>query len=126
MYQNYGDVNFFEYGVLIDDTHTDSEFDMLRCMPYSDEEDLFMFAPLHVDLNDGWMEIEEVMDYAGIEEFDPVEYAIACTDYYSWDNFISMGYYLPYDWQRMTRKEIIEELKSYDISFDNLKPFEEE
>ena len=126
MYQNYGDVNFFEYGVLIDDTHTDSEFDMLRCMPYSDEEDLFMFAPLHIDLNDGWMEIEEVMDYAGIEEFDPVEYAIACTDYYSWDNFISMGYYLPYDWQRMTRKEIIEELKGYNISFDNLKPFEEE
>ena len=124
MYLNYGDKDFFEYGVLVDDGHSDSEYDLLRCMPYSDEENLYMFAPLHVDLNDGWMEIEDVLDYAGMEDFDPLQYAISCTDYYSWENFLS--YYPPYDWQRMTREEIIEELRDYDISFENLDPFEEE
>lgn len=118
MYKNYGDVDFFERGVLIDDNHTDSEFDMLRCEPYTDEEDLFMFAPLHVDVNDGWIEIEDVLDYAGIINFDPVEYAIACTDYYSWDNFMSIDYGATYDWQRMTKHQIQDTLFHSDYDID--------
>ena len=126
MYENYGDVNFFEHGILVDSEHTDTEYNMLRCEPYSDAEDLYQFAHLCVDVSDSWLDRDAVMSYAGMEEFDPLQFAIACTDYYPWDNFGASYYMVFRDWQRMNKKDILLELSIYPISFENLNPLEED
>lgn len=51
---NYGDVNFFELGILVDAEHSDTEFSVLYCRPYDDEEDLYFFADCEVDITDSW------------------------------------------------------------------------
>lgn len=120
MYINYGDVDFFEHGVLVDADHLENEFDILRCEPYPDEEDLYVFAHLHVNIDDSWLDRANVMEYAGMKEFDPVMYSIACTDYYSWENFGASDYGVFYDWRRMTKKDIQKELRKYHISSEGL------
>ena len=119
MYRNYGDRNFYEYGVLVDESaSTGSVFDMLLCRPYADREDLYQFARVSVDISDNWIDKAAVMSYAGMceEDFDPLHFAIACTDYYSWDNF---GADYSRDWQHMTRADVRRELEGY------LQPVEE-
>jgi hypothetical protein len=120
MYRNYGDIDFFEYGILIDTEHSDTEFEMLLCRPYPDEEDFFQFAEVTVDITDDWMDREAIMDYIGMTEdkFDPVEYAIGAIEYYSWDNF-GAGLY-DADWTRVNRDYIEEYLRHRLIASDNL------
>lgn len=72
MYKNYGDKNFFEYGILIDTEHSNTVFDVLYCRPYSDEEDLFQFAHVSVDIADidelaGWIETTKVCSFCGLD-----------------------------------------------------------
>lgn len=119
MYKNYGDRDFFEMGILVDTEHSDTVFPMLRCMPYSDEEDLFQFGELEVDINDSWINEKAVSDFCGSTKAeDPVGFAIGCTDYYSWDNFGAISY--AYDWTRMSRDAIKDILKYRTIALDNL------
>lgn len=122
MYINYGDKNFLEYGVLVDSEHSDTEFDLIRATPYSDVEDLWQFARLHVDITDPWIDKKAVMDYIGMtnEEFDPIQYAIGCTDYYGWENFGADDYGVFYDWRRVDKDTIFENLNREIIACDNL------
>ena len=117
MYINYGDMDFFEHGLLVDSEHSDTEFMILYCMPFCDEEDKFFFANCTVDITDDWINKESVMAYCGMteENFDPVQFAIACIEYYGAENFSS-----PYNGYEFTRKEIEEMLKYYLIANDNL------
>ena len=117
--RNYGDKDFFEYGILVDDLEsTETVFDMLLCRPFSDKEDLFQFARVIVDTEDSWIDRAAVMSFAGMteEDYDPLHFAIACTDYYSWDNF---GADYSRDWQHMTKADVRRELQGY------LQPVEE-
>lgn len=115
---NYGDVDFFEYGTLVSQEN-ETEFRILRCLPYSDHEDMFQFADLHVDISDTWIDRAAVENWADCNrETAPIWYAIACTDYYSWENFGAINY--AWDWQHMTRKEIEEILKSRGIHWQNI------
>ena len=133
MYRNYGDRDFYEYGILVDESASaDSIFEMLLCRPYaalkrvgeglrwssSDTEDMYQFARVSVDISDSWIDKAAVMSYAGMceEDFDPLHFAIACTDYYSWDNF---GADYSRDWQHMTKADVRRELQGY------LQPVEE-
>lgn len=122
MYINYGDKNFFEHGILVDSEHSDTVFDMLLCEPYSDEEDLYRFAHVQVDISDDWVDVKSVEDYIGMtdETFDPIQFAIGCTEYYSWDNFGADSYGTNYDWRRVSKDVICKELKGYLIANDNL------
>ena len=124
MYRNFGDVSFFEHGVLVDTEHSDTVFPMLLCRPYAGEEDLFQFAHVEVDITDKWINREEVLSFAGLTEEDaekePVWFAIACTDYYSWEEFGAGSYGVFYDWTRMNRASIEKELMGYLIASDNL------
>lgn len=122
MYKNYGDKNFFELGILVDAEHSDTEFPMLLCRPYGDEEDLFQFARVAVDIEDEWIDRKAVMEYCGMTEetFDPIQFAIACTDMYSWDNFGALDYGVSYNWQRVDKETIRKELRSYLIVCDDL------
>ena len=116
MYRNYGDRDFFEHGVLVDTEHSDTCFPMLLCRPYPDAEE--------VDLNDfkddGWGDRKAIMDFLGMTEetYDPVQFAIGCTEYHSWDNFGAISY--AYDWQHMDKKSICEILKCREIASDHL------
>lgn len=119
MYTNYGDKNFFECGVLVDTEHSDTVFPMLLCRPYPDEEDLFQFGNVEVDVNDSWIDADAVSSFCGCtKEEDPIRFAIGCTDYYSWDNFGAISYC--YNWTRMGKEEIKEILKYREIASDNL------
>ena len=117
MYKNYGDINFFEYGVLVDNDHRENEINILYCMPYDDEENLYLFADCSVDITDDWLDKKGIMDYIGMEEnnFDSIQFAIGCIEYYGVENFSS-----PYAGYQFTREEIEEMLKHYLIASDNL------
>lgn len=123
MYKNYGDKNFFEYGVLVDNDHSDTEIDIIRCLPYpepdEDGNDIYQFNEMTVDITDEWIDRKAVMDFIGMTEdtFDPVQFAIGCTDWYSWDNF---GLPYAYDWQRMDRNSICDILRHRMIASDGL------
>lgn len=124
MYINYGDRNFFEYGLLIDTEHSDSVFDMLICQPYCDEEDLYIFGQCQIDIEDSWLEWDKILDFAGMKEDDNIsniDKAIAALEFYGPEEFSIdsfSGY--SYDWRHMTREQIKEELKYYMIAYDNL------
>lgn len=117
MFVNYGDVNFFELGILVDAEHSDTEFSILYCRPYDDEEDLYFFAECEVDVTDSWIDKNAVMDYLGMsaENFNAVQYAIGCIEYYGAENFSS-----PYNGYQFTKKEIEDQLQHYLIASDNL------
>lgn len=117
MYTNYGDKNFFEYGVLVDSEHSDTSVDIIWCMPYCDEEDAFQFAECQVDTTDSWLEKDAVMSFIGMttDTFDLVQFAIGCIEYYGIENFSS-----PYDGYKHDRQYIENILKNRLIASDNL------
>ena len=121
MYRNFGDKNFFEYGVLVDNEHSDHEYQMLVCMPNPDLENIFMFANITVDIEDSWIDQNIIEQYSGkTKEEDPVEYAIACYEYYGAQNF---GAYsnTAYDWQHADKELIKKELRNYQIAWDEVE-----
>ena len=117
MYINYGDKNFFEYGCLVDAEHNDTEIKILYCKPYDDEEDKFLFADCEVDTKDSWIDRNAIMDFIGMNEdnFDVVQFAIGCIEYYGVENFSS-----PYHGYQFKKEEIKKSLKHYLIASDNL------
>lgn len=118
MYKNYGDINFFEYGILVDNENIENEIDILYCRPYDDEENLYLFADCMVDINESWIDKEAVMNFIGMnkDNFDSIQFAIGCIDYYGVENFSS-----PYNGYQFTKEEIKEVLKNYLIASDNLE-----
>ena len=118
MYINYGDVNFFELGTLVDAEHSDTEIKILYCRHFDDEEDLYFFADCTVDIEDSWIDRKAVMEYLGMteENFNNIQFAIGCVEYYGAENFSS-----PYDGYKFNRKEIEEKLKYYMIASDDLE-----
>lgn len=123
MYVNYGDRNFFERGVLIKDPECAvSEYEMLLCRPYSDHEDLYQFSRVVVDINADWIDRKAVINYAGMPIFDPLWFAISCTEYYSWEEFGAGGSLCDYDWKRMTKADVLKELSYYFISAYDMEP----
>lgn len=112
-YANYGDVDFFENGTYVaNDPDCNTAYYIIRCLPYSDQEGHYMYGDLYVDISDSWIDRSAVMDYAGMDEesFDPVLFAIACTDYYSWENFGAEEGFPNFGWQDVTREEILDVL----------------
>lgn len=118
MYINYGDKNFFERGILVDNNHSDTEFDILVCNPYDGEEDLYQFGDCSVDITASWINKQAVMDFLGMDSdaFNPIEYAIGCIDYYGMVNFGACNYM--YDYAHMGKEDIKEILKYRLIATD--------
>ena len=119
MYKNYGDVNFFEYGRLVEEVN-EHEFRIIMCNPYADQEGAYQFAECLVDIRDSWIDVMAVMHYIGmrIEDFDPIQYALGCLEYYGAENFGGMSY--AYDFCNMDKESICEILKHREIASDNL------
>lgn len=116
MYKNYGDVNFFEYGFLVDEDHSETGYPILYCRPYDDEDDLYFFADCFVDVTEDWIDQEAVSKFSCIDPYDDsIIFANACIEYYGAENFSS-----PYDGFAFSKNEIKEKLKHYLIATDNL------
>lgn len=116
MYQNYGDKNFFEYGRLVEQIGDKGiEFSIICCNPYGDMEDVYQFGECTVDIGDSWIDHDAVLKLIGMTEdsYDAVLFALGCLDYYGPANFGAQSY--AYDWEHMSRKDIIEILKHRDI-----------
>lgn len=118
MFVNYGDFNFFEFGILVDMEHSETEFSILYCRPFDDEEDQYLFADCLVSIEDNWINRNDVMSYLGMdaEDFDAVQFAIGCVMFYGVENFSN-----PYEGYVFTKEEVKEKLRSYQISKNNLK-----
>ena len=124
MYQNFGDENFFEQGVLIFAPETSlGVFDMILCRPCSDNENHYRFATLFFNIDAEWIDRDAVMEFADMMEFNPVAFAIACTEMYPWEKFAAESPIHCHVWQNMTREEILDILKDEPISYIGLDPF---
>ena len=115
MYKNYGDKNFLEYGILVEEEKENEIYNMIICRPYSDMENKYIYGLCYVDITDDWIEKDKVMNYIGMSEenFEPIQFAIGCTEYYSLENF---GLFFNDYTKGYTKEEIIEdmeEIKSY-------------
>ena len=113
MFSNYGDRNFFEYGILVEPV-TDTEFRMLVCEPYSDVDDLYQFACIYVDIADSWIDKKRIADYIGESNLDPVHLAIAAYEYYGAQEFGAD--YMNFDWMHMNKADILKELEAYGVT----------
>ena len=109
MYTNYGDRNFWEHGRLVDVEHSDEEINVIYCEPYTDTENLYLFAACTVNLTDDWIDWAAVRSYAGLnaesidDDINTKELlAIAAIDYYGVENFSS-----PYEGYQFTKQEVL-------------------
>jgi len=102
---NYGDVNPLDHGGIWVKEINEAVFEIVKNIPETKE-----LYYLEVDITDTWIEKEGVMSFIGMteEEFNPVWYAIGCTDYYSPENFGSI-------YKMETQTELIEFLNARGI-----------
>ena len=112
-FKNYGDVNFFDHGVLVEvvehDNITEPADDrfihVIYCRPFYDEPE-YLFADLYVDISDlknkySWIDINAVLDFTGLSpDDDIILQAIAAIDFYGVENFSGPydGYIHNYDY----------------------------
>ena len=85
MYINRGDVNFFEYGRLIED-EGNGVYSVIVCDPFYDEEDSYAFSSVEVDVNDSWINKEAVERFSG-EARDEMDYVLNILSYYGPQEF---------------------------------------
>ena len=116
MFRNYGDVDFFENGFLVDEDHAETGYQILWCRPFDDEDDLYFFADCFVDLTDDWIDREAVENFCGYSVYDnDIRFAGACIDFYGPESFSA-----PYDGFAFSKDEIKQKLRRYFIASDNL------
>lgn len=123
MYKNYGDKNFLEYGILVEEEKENEIYNMIICRPYSDKENKYIYGLCYVDITDSWIEKNEVMDYIGMSEenFKPIQFAIGCTEYYGLENF---GLFFNDYTKGYTKEEIIEDMEEIKSCIDDEIYFE--
>lgn len=111
MYANYGDLDFFEYGILVK-PESETAFNILHCVPVTDSDGKYMFSDCYIDIDDSWIDKQAVMSFIDMndQEFDNILYAIGCIEYYGTYEFTG-GYEKPL----MNKEEIKNELKLYGI-----------
>lgn len=91
-WENFGDVNPIEHGGIF--VKKDIEINSDTCYyivknVYDEDGEKHILYDLYIDISDDWIEKESVMDYIGMtkENFDPIFYAIGCTEYYNYLEF---------------------------------------
>ena len=114
MYKNYGDVNFFEYGRFAE-LQNDGTVNVLVCNPVFGLKDPrhYQFDYITVDINDSWIDVDAVYNYADVSKEDIIQFALACIDYYGVENFGGICYYD--ESQFYTKTEVSNRLRYYNI-----------
>ena len=111
MFENYGDVNFFEYGRMAE-LQNDGTVDVL-VFDCKNPDRCYQFDHVNVDINDSWIYVNAVCNYADVSKDDTIRFALACVDYYGTENFGGTPYYT--EEQFKTKNEVLDILKYYDI-----------
>jgi hypothetical protein len=121
-WENYGDVNFWEYGMLVQkdlDRELSDCYRIITCNKDGDSE-LFHACELYVDISDTWFnddldKIAESMD-CKVRDFktesEKINFAIALVGYYNEANF-NPNYSNDFNWD--TDKAIFEWLQGYEV-----------
>lgn len=110
MYKNYGDKDFFEFGILAKEC--DEYVNVLYCSPDPDKEGKYIFANCYVDPDADWVD-KSVLSCD--TDADRVIRAIACVEYYGVCEFTSgAGYEL------LSREEVEDRLKMLGIDPSNI------
>lgn len=94
LWENYGDASPLEHGGIWVNVIRSGENTELRIVKNVNLEDgKIAVYDLIVDLSDSWLELDEVMDYIGMDEdnYDMIDLSIGCTDYYNPENFGDSG-----------------------------------
>lgn len=118
MYKNYGDVNFFDYGVLVQcNKNNENEYDIIKCNPDCDTENNYLLTMDCIDITDSWIDKHDVCSYIGLRDFsidyteeEKILFAIGAIDYYGTQNSDGGA------WN--TKNEIIDKLENYEIDCD--------
>jgi hypothetical protein len=106
---NYGDVNPLVYGGIWIKKFSSNEFYIVR--NFNDNDCSIIYCDsLMIDITESWIEKERVMNYIGMtyHDFDSIQFAIGCIEYYSYENFGNR-------YKLNSQDELIEELKQHDI-----------
>lgn len=116
-WENFGDVNPLKHGGIF--IKRDTEINPETCFyivknVYDCDGEKHIIYDLYVDITDSWIEKQDVMEFIGMTEndFDSIQYAIGCTDYYSMENFGGNRI------ECSTIEELQEELKKYEIEVE--------
>lgn len=117
MYKNYGDVNFFDYGVLVE-KESENIYNIITCQTDCDSENNYLFSTCQVDITDSWIDKHDVCAYASIKdvsindiEEEKVWFAIAVVNYYG-------AYHCNGDETWKKKNEVIDYINSY-INIDD-------
>lgn len=104
---NYGDINPLEHGGIWLKQTNETEYEIIKNNPENN-----LLYDLSVNISDSWIEKEKVMSFIGMTEetFDPILFAIGCTDYYNFMNFGGK-------WE-VSQGELINFLKSHGITIE--------
>ena len=121
MYNNYGDVNFFENGILLKEEE-ENVYNIIYCQPDNDEENNYLFSDTNVDITGSWIDKNDVCKYAGLRSYsiDYIEeekalFAIACISYYGAENFGRTS------WKK--KNEIIDYMVDYEEEIEDYSFF---
>ena len=86
--KNYGDVDFFEYGVLVEEI-SENEYAIVKCQCNCDEENNYLLQDDVVNITDSWIDKNKVCSYIGLRSYsidytdeEKIQLAIGILDYY--------------------------------------------
>lgn len=86
VYTNYGDINPIEHGGIFVNQESETEFRIIK-LTFIDHEEKNVLWDMYVDVSDNWIEYESVENTCDVSRTDNLQFAIACTEYYSPANF---------------------------------------
>lgn len=88
MYKSYGDVNFFDGGILVKEIG-ENEYDVITCYGNPDEENSYLFTTEQVNITDDWIDKHDVCSYCGLRDYsidytdeEKIQLAIGIVQYY--------------------------------------------
>lgn len=89
MFVNYGDKDFYENGLLVDDAvGLDGEVRVIVCMPCSYLKDRYLFADCYVNTTDSWIDkdVINIDNISGCGSENALK-ALACIEHYGVHEF---------------------------------------
>lgn len=102
MFENYGDVNFFDGGVLIE--KEDNGYHVIKCNLDCDTEKYFLTDDV-IDINDTWIDKNEVESFCDKTDDDAL-FASDVVSYYGTQN----SYYMN---EEMTKAEVVNYMQDF-------------
>lgn len=112
-YENYGDANFFQGGLFIKNCWDDT-YDVITCdfINDADGDKCYLVQDGSVDISDDWIDVDAVLDCAGVDEAEGAEFVAEAVRYYGLIQFGSTREY------RMSPEEVIEFMNDYSAEYE--------